>query len=375
MIVFNQAVDPRSLLRFSSSNVNHGVIFSATDLCGAVGPTYNSTTLAFKPDELMTAMAWSSNPEDNWLPWPPYIENVFSSADWGAERNCTTITSSWYQGEDNAEYPNYSAATKAMGTSMEALEMLNLWVITYNPCSPTLSVPTQLFKINSLWKGCMQGIDAFYDPLYPLTSGGVLQPFKPTPAPVAQPTEATADSAAPAAGPSADPKIASSTTSSKKSDPSPAGNSEPNDDPTKSDTASNDSPSSDYRPADTAVKTHSANSDPAKATNYPVAPNSESVSTVDSRPSSTTPSAPNLETPSAYPTTSLEIKSSLKTSISTSSDPAPSQSADGNDTPSSYTSSKPSDSSPSTQTILPAVATIGSSTITANSASAFILGS
>ena len=51
----------------------------ATDLCGAVGPTYNSTTLAFDPGELKTAMAWTWNGSS---PAAPYIPEVFSVADW-----------------------------------------------------------------------------------------------------------------------------------------------------------------------------------------------------------------------------------------------------------------------------------------------------
>jgi hypothetical protein len=51
----------------------------ATDLCGAVGSTYNSTTLAFDPGELKTAMAWTWNGSS---PAAPYIPEVFSVADW-----------------------------------------------------------------------------------------------------------------------------------------------------------------------------------------------------------------------------------------------------------------------------------------------------
>src|SRR3954471_17931330 len=59
--------------------------------------------------------------------------------------------------------------------------------ITYNPCSPTLSVPTQIFTLNPEWKGCIQGIDAFFDPPYSLTSGNGLTPFAAPPTPSAQP--------------------------------------------------------------------------------------------------------------------------------------------------------------------------------------------
>jgi hypothetical protein len=44
--------------------------------------------------------------------------------------------------------------------------------VTYNPCSPVLSVPTKLFTLNSIWTGCVPGIDAFFDPPYTLTASG-----------------------------------------------------------------------------------------------------------------------------------------------------------------------------------------------------------
>lgn len=77
----------RDLILFTPSSISPSVYVAfqslyATDLCGPVGPVYNSTTLAFASDELMTAMAWTSNPDDNWLPWEPYIPDIFSSADW-----------------------------------------------------------------------------------------------------------------------------------------------------------------------------------------------------------------------------------------------------------------------------------------------------
>lgn len=41
---------------------------------------------------------------------------------------------------------------------------------SYNPCSPMLSVPQQILTFNSQWRACSDGIDAFYDPPFALTS-------------------------------------------------------------------------------------------------------------------------------------------------------------------------------------------------------------
>ncbi|PMD40239.1 hypothetical protein L207DRAFT_336344 [Hyaloscypha variabilis F] len=44
--------------------------------------------------------------------------------------------------------------------------------MTYNPCSPMLSVPTKLLAANPAWHACRTGISAFFDPPIFLTAGG-----------------------------------------------------------------------------------------------------------------------------------------------------------------------------------------------------------
>ena len=51
------------------------------------------------------------------------------------------------------------------------------YTVTQNACSPTLSVPTELFAINRSWSTCMQGIAGFFDPPYALSSGNGLALF------------------------------------------------------------------------------------------------------------------------------------------------------------------------------------------------------
>jgi hypothetical protein len=52
--------------------------------------------------------------------------------------------------------------------------MIKAFTMTYNPCSPMLSVPTKLLAMNSAWNSCQMGISAFYDPPYILTTAGSL---------------------------------------------------------------------------------------------------------------------------------------------------------------------------------------------------------
>jgi len=56
----------------------------ATDLCGGVGSTYNSTTLAFAQNELSTAIAYYYDPSEV-DPVPPYIPDIFTEATWGMQ--------------------------------------------------------------------------------------------------------------------------------------------------------------------------------------------------------------------------------------------------------------------------------------------------
>ena len=92
------------------------------------------------------------------------------------------------------------------------------WTVEYNPCFPTLSVPPQLFSIDTLWPNCADGIKAFYDPPITLTRGsGLIVPAGPTttknPDPTLQPASVlsfvnSTPSATTTAGPSPKPTMA-----------------------------------------------------------------------------------------------------------------------------------------------------------------------
>jgi hypothetical protein len=83
-------------------------------------------------------------------------------------------------------YPNDAAANSAArivggdpddtNINTNTGPLLYKYIVTYNPCSPSLSVPTKLFSVNQLWKTCRPGMSAFYGPPSALTSGSYFSP-------------------------------------------------------------------------------------------------------------------------------------------------------------------------------------------------------
>lgn len=128
--------------------------------------------------------------------------------------------------------------------------------MTYDPCSPTLSVPTQIFTLNPEWKTCIQGIDAFFDPPYTLQPGADLTTFQPaaaqTPAPVTSTAQPANTPVTPIASVTKAPETTAHPQPTNTPDPAPAADTSPAQDPTP--VQSDDSPSSqDPSEADPAV--------------------------------------------------------------------------------------------------------------------------
>lgn len=95
-----------------------------------------------------------------------------------------TVTSWWtYDGEDDttmysdpADLPDPTAVPgNEEGIPPDPI------TCTYNPCSPYLSVPSQIYSVDSAFRGCMDGIKAFLDPPYFLTPGNGMQPLSASP--------------------------------------------------------------------------------------------------------------------------------------------------------------------------------------------------
>jgi hypothetical protein len=81
---------------------------------------------------------------------------------------------------------------------------LDEFICVYNPCSPWVSVPTQVYGLDPKFHTCMDGIKAFFDPPYTLTTGNGLVAFT-----TATNSPSTSSSAKPAPTPGS--VIASST--------------------------------------------------------------------------------------------------------------------------------------------------------------------
>lgn len=151
----------------------------ATGLCGEVGTEIPSTTLGFAPGALSTALAVYN--EYAWAGGYNLPDN-FTAATFGNEpKGCPNVTTEFYiNNPDAVTWPvngTMPATEAAFCSSMPESCDIEIFTMTYNPCSATLSVPSQLFSLNPLWKNCNLGIPPFIDPPYTLTEGGDLTAF------------------------------------------------------------------------------------------------------------------------------------------------------------------------------------------------------
>jgi hypothetical protein len=174
-----------------------------------------------------------------------------------SRKNCTNYTSTFLQDDLTGEiYSDYSALPASCKDADD-----NCWLdgftITWDPCKPTLSVPTQLFTLNSLWSGCVQGIDAFYDPPYTLSPGnGLNPPITPT-APQVPPAQPITTSVS--AQPASVPPPAIVTATSIPSPEAPPAQTTSSDPPPPQSTKANDpspSPASNDPPANNPPASH-----------------------------------------------------------------------------------------------------------------------
>lgn len=319
---------------------------SATDLCGEVGSAITSgTTLSFAPHELSTAVAYSSNSTaySFYTGWSP---SIYFPATFGTEA-CTSITTTfWLDGEKGVpeSYSLTTLTTEVVNdNTYTIIDTLQEYILTYNPCFPYLSIPQEVYTIDPLWKQCTtywQGF-ALYDPPYVLSPAAGLGGF-------------------------------GSTTTSAPSATSPD-----------------------------AVVTTSANADPGStpssvtppATTTPVVPTTTAIivdpgTSVSSSPTQVDPGNPSSPA-GADPGTSP-----VAADPGTSSSSSPPAADPGTTTPNSPTAidpgtpassapapvNQPSPNSPAAPNPVetsstPLVATIGGQTLTADSSSAFLLGS
>lgn len=119
---------------------------------------------------------------------------------------CHEITESFWQygyaglpAPITETYKDLSAVSTALGADF-SFELAAGWIheftVTYNPCSPTISVPTQLYSINSLWASCGNELSGLFDPPYTLVQGAGLEGVSVT---VAPPVSTSTEPISPAA--------------------------------------------------------------------------------------------------------------------------------------------------------------------------------
>lgn len=151
---------------------------------------------------------------------------------------CDDIMTSWwsYDGlEDWTMYSEYSDAPPYTDVSgNEAGLPADPFTCVYNPCSPYLSVPTQIYNVDPAFRGCMPGISGFFDPSYFLTPGGHggLQAFTTTSTSSSSSSKSTSSSSVnsgqPAPGAQPDPDIAAKTTTTAPPSTSSTQDADPN---------------------------------------------------------------------------------------------------------------------------------------------------
>lgn len=94
---------------------------------------------------------------------------------------CTSTTSTFYSFPGGGvSYSDSSDAWDAAAARGRLYQPPFTFVYSYNTCSPTLSVPSQIYSIDPNWATCTNGIVAFYDPPYALTSHDGLVAFSAT---------------------------------------------------------------------------------------------------------------------------------------------------------------------------------------------------
>lgn len=247
---------------------------------------------------------------------------------------------------------------------------------TFNPCSPAISVPTQLFAINSDWATCLAGVNALCDPPFTLTPAAGLEAFAtttseetlPTPAAViapSTPTPTPSPTLTAAPSPTASPQDSEptvnndppaesemvtdtpkqSTTTSDTAAESPA-----NDDPAQQSPASNNPPSESPQPNDPSPQ-------PATTTDQPTVYNPASIDS----PQPTPTNDPSDQVSASEDSPALSATSIIEPMLQLPSTNDPSGASDPSNPP-----------VPQETKALPTVITVDSSTLTANSESAFV---
>ena len=152
-------------------------------------------------------------------------------------RNCGITTVTGVLGNTRYQYATDSSVfyinhteTPHYGGLMNGFRGVDVQFMTYDPCSPLLSVPSEVYKIDTAWSNCTAGISGLWDPPRVLLSAS--DPLAPDPTVTSQAEPTFISSAVPAsivtpntpaattsAGPSPKPPQVFSALSSSSDDP------------------------------------------------------------------------------------------------------------------------------------------------------------
>ena len=234
----------------------------ATNLCGTLGSqVYTSTTIAFAPGELSTSLIYTvDGTVTNYMDFFSGDYTAVSAFDntYGPllqreikrqrllltqlNSDCSPRTTTVLDLHGYTTFTDMKDAMSWSATNTEVMGVegsLGVWqqaaystmpnvVTTYtvihNPCSPALSVPTQLYSLQPLWTGCLPGISAFFDPPYTLTTGGPMGLVTKTSPVPAVPESGGPTATPPKPGVTPKPGMPSPTPSPRNSAPSPSPN-------------------------------------------------------------------------------------------------------------------------------------------------------
>ncbi|KAE9370324.1 hypothetical protein N431DRAFT_468387 [Stipitochalara longipes BDJ] len=166
------------------------------DLCGAVGTAVNSiTTVGFDVTDLSTATSYlfPSEWQDDRLPYESWW--TYSQIDFETSMSCTDITTTLYADDFDNIIPTPVLSLDSFNKSTNSFAPV---LVTYNPCTPYLSVPTRILTLDSRWSTCVRYLKGLHDPPIIMNTENGFFPVTTASAPLIIPTKTNVPAAVPA---------------------------------------------------------------------------------------------------------------------------------------------------------------------------------
>ncbi|KAE9364935.1 hypothetical protein N431DRAFT_473028 [Stipitochalara longipes BDJ] len=186
----------------------------AQDLCGMVGSALErAITLGFDESQISTAISYTYNRTQYTSVPAIFTEPTFSAINLTNIGNCDEILTTYYFDSSWNPVDNLTVTTTGNTTSglitvggistglrvcydITTLSFESL-VFTYNPCSPWLSVPTQLATLSPEWSSCYRSFKPVRDPWGVLTASSGFYPVTTQDPTMIHPTQTSSASAGP----------------------------------------------------------------------------------------------------------------------------------------------------------------------------------